>query len=142
MSTPIVNPTASRPLVAPLWTSAILYTVLLTVASLLPSAGQAAGGWDSALSPTAQNMLHVPAYALLAVLWLTAAARSWPLGMSGAVTIALVCIVYGASLEWIQASAIPGRTGSYTDAFWNTIGGAGGCTGWLICRNIAGQPRS
>lgn len=142
MSTPIVNPTATRPNFTLLWTSVILYTVLLTVTSLLPSAGRAAGGWDSALSPRVQNTLHVPAYALLAALWLTAAARLWPLGLSGAIAIALVCIVYGAGLEWIQASVIPGRTGSYADALWNTLGGAGGCTGWLICRNIAGQYRS
>ena len=98
-----------------MWTVTGAYASLLAVVCLLPSGDGVLGGWDSAITPTWQNALHVPAFAVLAAL---AASGSFKVGV---LWIAFGCCAYGVLLECAQA-AIPGRTGSLTDVLLN-IGG-------------------
>ena len=78
-------------------------------------------------SPTVHNILHIPAYALLA----------WTLYhcllpyLRPKIILPLVMIIagaYGALLEWHQIE-IPGRYASYTDVLLNFIGAMFG--GWF-----------
>ena len=117
-----------------LWSATVLYVLLLTVVSLLPSGAAAPGGWDSSVSPTVQNLLHVPAFAVL--FWLlTAVWRAMSKGWPTAITVsALISLLYGAALEFAQ-TAIPGRTGSLDDVLLNTVGVAGAASlAWVLGR--------
>jgi len=112
-----------------------IYLVLLTTGSLLPSAGMSGGGWDAAITPELQNLLHVPAYAVLVVLalWAVIAAgvgrRSQVLACVGA------CLLWGASLEWLQAAVVPGRVGSVGDFVLNSVGILIGTIVWHVRTN-------
>ena len=104
------------------------YVLALAAASLLPSGTGPLRGWDTALAPSLQNALHVPAYAVL--LLLAAASLARPTGLSN-IAIAVIacgCFTYGAALEFAQA-AIPGRFGSLTDILLNAVGVAAGAGG-------------
>jgi len=118
----------------------VVYALLLTVVSLLPSGG-ALGGWDEDISPSLQNLLHVPAYALLVVL-----AAAWDsshsAGAGRIVLISLICWVFAMVLEVAQ-SWIPGRSASLADALFNSIGALVGCgilMGWHLTRRAPERP--
>ena len=100
------------------WLIAVGYALLLAAVSLLPSGTGPLSGWDTAISPTLQNALHVPAYAALVVLIARALGRPTPLQLGLA---ALACCAFGGLLECAQA-AIPGRFGSVTDMLLNGLG--------------------
>lgn len=80
------------------------------------------------ISPSLQNALHVPAYAVLAGAW------RWVLGAwlrsSSAQTIGAcaIAVAYGVFDEWHQ-SFVPGRYGSFTDVALDVAGVALGL--WL-----------
>jgi len=98
-----------------------VYVLLLVAVSLLPSGTESLGGWDTALSPSLQNTLHVPAYSLLLVL--SAACLPEPLRTRriGILAVAAAGIGFGGLLELVQA-LVPGRMGSVADALLNTLG--------------------
>ena len=98
-----------------------VYTLLLIGISLLPSGTNLVGGWDTAISPGLQNMLHVPAYIGLVILAFLALCPSLNVHLTGMVLLSLSCCIFGMTLEFVQI-AIPGRTGSLTDAMLNVIG--------------------
>jgi len=103
------------------WLITLGYAVVLTVVSLLPSGGTGPlAGWDTAISPGLQNLLHVPAYGVL--VWLTVRAmglrRLRHLAMAAA-----ACAAFGGLLECAQA-AVPGRFGSVEDTLLNLISAA------------------
>ena len=100
---------------------ATVYTLLLIGISLLPSGTNLVGGWDTAISPGLQNMLHVPAYIALVILAFLALCPSLNVHLTGMVLLSLSCCIFGMTLEFVQI-AIPGRTGSLTDAMLNIIG--------------------
>lgn len=118
------------------WIAAGAYAAVLAAASLLPSGEGRLGGWDAAVSPGVQNLLHVPAYALLAVLVSMAVRR---VTLARLASVAVGCAAFGAALEFAQA-AIPGRFGSLGDVVSNT---AGACLGtaclWLWSRFEPGR---
>jgi len=101
-----------------LWAATGGYATAMAVVSVLPSGTGPLAGWDMAISPVLQNLLHVPAYGLL--VWLVAKAmgvgRVWQLALA-----AVACAAFGGLLECAQA-AIPGRFGSLTDTLLN-VGG-------------------
>jgi hypothetical protein len=112
------------------------YALALTAASLLPS-GRSAGlleGWDKDISPGVQNLLHVPAYAVL--VWLVAEAAS-PRHLA---PVALVCAAFGGLLEWAQA-AVPGRTGSVADMLLNAVGALAGLAVVVMLRKRTGREK-
>ena len=96
------------------------YALALLLVSLLPM-DQAAGGPRILvdLHPGVQNLLHAPAFMLLAVLAGltvkgTGCSRPWLFPGSA-------CIVYGLLLEWLQLF-VPGRFVSLLDAGLNCLG--------------------
>ncbi|HUT57013.1 MAG TPA: VanZ family protein [Planctomycetota bacterium] len=108
------------------------YVLGLIVLSILPSGKGVLGGWDQDISPTLQNALHVPAYALLVLLVTVTTSRTPTIGYGRILVIAVLCTAFATILESAQAY-IPGRTASVTDAALNVIGvlvGAGLAIGW------------
>ena len=105
-----------------LWVVTAAYAALLAAVSLLPSGTGLLSGWDTAVSPRLQNLLHVPAYGVLVALIVWALGRpTLPrLGLA-----ALACCAFGGLLECAQA-VIPGRFGSVTDMLLNLAGAAAG----------------
>ena len=97
------------------------YGLLLTVVSLLPSGQSRLGGWDSSLSPTLQNALHVPIYAVLVALGGLCLRTPRGPGLLGMAGIAILCFAFGTLLE-IAQTLVPGRTGSLTDLLLNAVG--------------------
>ena len=113
---------------------AVLYALAIAVVTLLPSGGDTpvVGGWDAGISPSVQNAMHLPAYALLVVLLMAAfgrSARRPPLALA---VITVGCIAFGITSEWLQAAVIPGRIGSLTDALSNTLGCLLGAGSWKL----------
>jgi len=105
-----------------LWVTTCGYALLLVAVSLLPSGIGPLSGWDAAVGPALQNLLHVPAYGLL--VGLTAGVA----GLSRLRHLALAaacCAAFGGLLECAQA-AIPGRLGSLDDVLLNAVGSAAG----------------
>lgn len=100
------------------WFATAAYAALLAAGSLLPSGSGPLRGWDTAITPSVQNALHVPMYGVLVMLVLAALARWTPVSVGAA---AAVCCTYGGLLECAQA-AIPGRTASVSDAVLNAAG--------------------
>ena len=106
-----------------LWLMTFAYGVVLAGGNLLPSGKRLPllGVWDASMSATTQNMLHMPAYALLMVcvsLSMSASLRKRSL----AIVLAIV-ITFGVGIlmEYAQGS-VPGRTVSNIDIMLNGIG--------------------
>lgn len=119
------------------WTVTVAYAVLLAGVSLLPSGAGAPVGWDTAISPSLQNFLHIPAYAVLAILASLAMRPSFKTSLASMVWVSLGCCVFGLVLEFAQ-TVVPGRTGSLMDALLNAAGAVIGC---LIAIVAAGRNR-
>jgi len=114
--------------------AAMLYASALALASLLPSGAARAGGWDEALTPSVQNILHVPAYALLFLLALWCIPQSLRLRSVMMLIMALSCGAFGAVLELAQA-LVPGRIGSPSDVLLNFAGALVGLSSALLYRH-------
>ncbi|MDY0169840.1 MAG: VanZ family protein [Thermoguttaceae bacterium] len=112
---------------------AVLYALAIVVVTLLPSGrGTPLAGWDTSISPSVQNTLHLPAYAVLVVLLMAAFGRSARRPWLALGLITAGCIAFGLASEWLQAAVIPGRFGSLTDALSNTIGSLLGAGSWRL----------
>jgi VanZ family protein len=86
------------------------------------------------LTPTIQNLLHIPAFAVLALLW----CRILPTTTGGAVSVLLMTGGYGAYDEWFQLG-VPGRYGSLTDWVLDLFGAMAGI---LLYRYLVKPDRS
>jgi len=116
----------SRRRSARFWSGCLLaYAILLAAVSLLPGGDAAPLKWDSSITPTMQDIGHVLAYAILALLALGMARASHRLSVAGVVLIFVACCGLGALLEAGQWF-IPGRTCSPSDALANVAGVAAG----------------
>ena len=118
------------------WFATAAYAALLAVVSLLPSGASAPLQWDAALTPNIQNVSHVPAYAILAVLATAAWLKGRPAGVAAMTICGAVCAAYGAALELAQA-LVPGRTASLADGVSNLAGvivGVLAIAGWRRLR--------
>jgi VanZ family protein len=71
--------------------------------------------------PTIHNLLHVPAYALLAALWWRARRAAGAAPTAALITAVLVTVLYGV-LDEIHQYFVPGRMLSLTDALLNAVG--------------------
>ena len=114
-----------------IWILTCVYILALVAATVLPSGTDTFGGWDLAFTPALQNILHVPAYALLAILVSLSLSRSHKLGGWRILWIGLACYALSCLLEFLQA-AIPGRIASLTDTLLNLCGVVVGCLA-LMC---------
>ena len=140
----------------------IVYMGLLLLVSLKPVVETAAP--PSALKETLHNLLHVPAYAILAfllfyalislrstlrqsvegqavhgpqstVLWTVDGRPSAKASKGRLWTAFLIAVIYGALMEYLQGF-VPGRLPSVLDLILNTLG-AGGMVFWLKGRKIS-----
>lgn len=93
----------------------ITYVLLLLGTSLIPMDQEIEGlNFIIGLQPSIQNLLHIPAYAILSILLLQVLGKRLMLVIVGA-------IVFGMINEWIQL-AIPGRYPSMMDMVLNAAG--------------------
>ncbi len=86
------------------------------------------------VGPTMMNLLHIPAYGLLAFFW------RWTLdrymgARAAAYTAFTLTMGFGLFQEWYQ-SMIPGRFASLMDVIFNTIGAGVGL--WVFHRCVSG----
>jgi len=73
------------------------------------------------LKPHIQNLLHIPIFAFLAVLFLQVAKDCRLVGKKSIIIVLLFCIGFGVLNEVIQI-VIPGRYASILDVIFNFIG--------------------
>ncbi len=118
-----------------IWITTWAYILALVAATLLPSGTDTFGGWDLAVTPALQNVLHVPAYALLAILVFLALSTSGQLSGRDIFWIGLACFACSLLLEFLQA-VIPGRVASLTDALLNLCGIVVGCLALMFWPGI------
>lgn len=90
----------------------VMYMLLLLVVAVIPDDGRASH-W-LAVPSSAQNALHVPAYGLLAWLWISVLESWGRAGRRGVVVAAALSVACGALLELCQVW-IPGRSASLWD---------------------------
>jgi VanZ family protein len=108
---------------------------LLFALSSVPDTGEESLGRRILFpSPTLQNLLHVPAYALLTWLWSRALRQRGWRTRPAILTAAAVAIAYGA-LDEVHQYFVPGRFASVTDALLNAAGAAA----VLVAVRIAGR---
>ena len=101
----------------------LAYMAVLFVASSLPSTPDTVLVWDpfALLDPVIQNFLHLPAYGLLALLWIKTLDESGvqaPFNMVAAVAIASA---FGMITEFSQVW-VPGRYPSVLDWLFDSTG--------------------
>lgn len=103
----------------------LIWMVVVFVLSSVPGGPPVRGDWLRELiawiPPAYRDLLHLPAYAMLAFLWCLAL-RIWP--MSGWLRLALgfvIAVGFGVVVEWHQIG-IPGRVASVSDALLNATG--------------------
>ncbi len=99
--------------------------VTLSVVPGRPEPGDSTFVWLVSITPAPlQKLLHIVAYAALALLWMrtleTINSIRHRVALAFAITVAL-----GAVLEWYQTS-LPGRYGTLTDVILNVVGSIAG----------------
>ena len=99
-----------------------LYVSLLFASSLVPMDQKMAGlGLVLEIRPGVQNLLHIPAYMLLAILWFQVLHR-YSISLRRQIILSLLLSsLIGVLNEFIQL-AVPGRYSSLTDVVLNSVG--------------------
>jgi len=92
--------------------------------------------------PSAQNALHVPAYAALAWSWCWALGAWLPVPVARAIAACSIASAYGVFDEWHQ-SFVPGRYASLTDVILNVAGAVLGIwlAAWIGSRTRTIKPQ-
>ena len=105
------------------WVAIVAYMGMLLAVSLTPSVAFSGDARD-ATARWAYNAAHIPAYALLALLWCLALRhrRSAYVGYLSVYLAALsVAVGFGVAVE-IAQTYVPGRTASFLDGCLNGVG--------------------
>ncbi len=118
------------------WVVMFLYASVLAVVSLLPSGTGVFGGWDRAITPTVQNLLHLPAYCVLFLWGMLCLRNSTRPGFVVILIVVLACGAFGAGLE-IAQTLVPGRMGSILDVLLNFAGVGLGLVAVILHRRAA-----
>jgi len=101
---------------------AITYTAVLFLLSLVPMAGPTGElSLRIGLTPGVQNILHIPLYGLLAVLWLRVANGHTAHKNKGILLVLSGGCVFGVANELVQAF-VPGRYADLQDVLLNVVG--------------------
>ncbi len=96
------------------------YMAILLILSAIPDTSLPENQF-MLLSPTVQNLAHVPAYGVLALLW-GFSLRNFGVPPLRAVLAAMtITFMYGVAIELVQAF-VPGRYPSIQDCFLNASG--------------------
>ncbi|MDY7037610.1 MAG: VanZ family protein [Thermodesulfobacteriota bacterium] len=105
------------------------YMLLILMTSVIPMDREIKGlNFIIGIKPLIQNSLHIPVYAILAVLWLQLLSNHGLAGIKRFWIVFLFSAGFGIMNEFIQLT-IPGRYPSLIDMLFNTIGFAAGI--WL-----------
>lgn len=99
----------------------LCYTGLVFLGAIIPSDAKTAAGLLPDIQPQVANLLHTPAYGLLALLWIVSLRRSGMVRFRAirvAVTMATLC---GILTELAQVF-VPGRYPSVEDVFFDLAG--------------------
>jgi glycopeptide antibiotics resistance protein len=100
----------------------IVYVGFLFATSLVPMDRPIEGlGFIFAIEPTLQNLLHIPVYMVLAILWLQVLQPREMPGRRKVVLVFLLSSLIGILTELIQTT-VPGRYPSLLDAAFNVLG--------------------
>ena len=99
---------------------ALFSTLLIIYASSIPD--QALLGDDSLTEQIISNIAHIPAYALMAFLWLKAFERRSASHSFMAAALILFGLILFAVSDEIHQSFIPGRSASYMDIGLDFLG--------------------
>lgn len=115
------------------WSGALAmgYGGMIVLLSIIPDAEKSRSvlSW---VSPRLQDLLHIPAYGLLTLLWVFAL-RDYGFGDRRSVGYAIgLAAGLGIVLEWIQF-VIPGRYPSALDLIFNLTGVVSTAAGYRIC---------
>jgi len=100
----------------------VIYSVALALASLTPvAAGSALGA--TAARRLINNLLHIPAYGLLTLLWIAGFRGSVALRNGRRVLLkgAVAALLFGGFMEVLQR-LVPGRSGTLADFLLNGAG--------------------
>ena len=84
------------------------------------------------IKPTLQNLMHIPAYAALTILWIQVFTQYGRQGAARILPALLVSAGFGLANEAAQ-SLIPGRYPGLTDALTNLLGAV---LGVLVCLGV------
>ena len=113
----------------------LTYMFLLLVSSIIPMDRDIKGlQFIIDLKPTVQNLLHIPMYIVLAVLFLQILQNYQIEGWKGNVLVLLASGFFGIINEVIQI-VVPGRYGGLTDIGLNLIGTMVG----ILIYNVVGK---
>ena len=93
----------------------VIYSV--SVSNRLPLIGS---WWNPNISPEVQNMLHMPAYAMLMICMSLALTASIRFRIVGVIASVIICFSFGVLMEYVQKFV--GRTFDKNDIFLNSIG--------------------
>ena len=96
------------------------YMAMLLILSAIPDTSSPENPF-MLLSPTIQNLAHIPAYGLLALLWMFNLRNLGASRLQVVVAAIILASTYGVLMELLQ-TAIPGRFPSILDCFLNVAG--------------------
>lgn len=98
----------------------IAYMFFLFLISSLPD-GMESHNILTTIPPGFQNLLHVPAYGVLTLLWIATLKLYRYRDRSAVLGAAVLAILYGAGIEYYQGF-VPGRFSSMSDLLLNLMG--------------------
>ncbi len=99
----------------------LCYMGLLLFLTIAPATGTTMGDAISLIHPDMADLLHIPAYGLLAWLLLLSIRRYEPARIQVVLVVMLAAVGFGAVMELCQ-TIVPGRTPSFTDCVLNAVG--------------------
>lgn len=118
----------------------LLFMAVIFILSSVP--GEAEGIsfiFMNHLHPTLQNLLHIPLYAILQILWLRSFTRLGKKGFELIFICLVITIGYGIFDEFHQM-LVPGRYGSLEDIVLNIIGACLGIGLFLLLQRLMADP--
>lgn len=120
-------------------TPPIALMMLITISSSIPMDAAHEGKWYADLEPNLQNLIHIPAFALLSYLW----AQTQKKRSVGNIHFfsAFITILFGC-IDELHQMFVPGRYASLVDILLNTTGAIIGiilfktCERWSVNREL------
>ena len=117
----------------------LVYMAALFAISSIPGTTMEATPGLQLITPTWQNLLHIPIFGGLALAWLWALERRLTSSQQQAYAAFALTLVFAAIDETWQ-STVPGRYGSLTDLGLDAVGA--GLALWLLAPRLSTSARS